>query len=177
MIMSVLAAAAIVIVAAVSLNGNNDKAPEASGASNDGVNDTTDEGKVNNTDVPDVTALGEASSSQMAIIVHDVIMVNDTEGSPLEVLQAPMEGNQYAILSVSVTNNLSEALDLSVLTWSLGTSDDLMSPVTENVASDAPTEIFAGSTAIFHLAFEIVSGETSTMLECSGMETLTVEFK
>ena len=93
----------------------------------------------------------------MAIVVNEIMVVNGSEISPLEIYADPSEGNQYVILNVSVTNNLEEGLSLTSGIWNLYTSDELMNTISANVASEVPEEIPAGSTATFRMPFEIVA--------------------
>ncbi len=168
LIVGVLVAAAIIIVAAASLNGNEKDVVD--------VNDNADdEGNVEKIDVQDNTTVRQASNSQMVIVVNEILFVNGSDSSPLEIYQDPFDGNQYVILNVSVTNSLGEGLSITSESWNLYTSDDLMNIITANVASDVPEEIPAGGTATFYMPFEIVADTTLTMLEYWGMETLTVE--
>jgi hypothetical protein len=168
LIIGVFAAAAIIIVAAATLNGKERNVVD--------VNDSSDdEGNVETIDVTENTTVHQAANSQMAIVVNEIMFVNGSESSPLEIYADPSEGNQYVILNVSVTNNLEEGLSLTSGIWNLYTSDELMNTISANVASEVPEEIPAGSTATFRMPFEIVAGSTLTMLEYWGTESLVVE--
>jgi hypothetical protein len=169
LIVGVFAAAAIIVVAAASLDGKERDVVD--------VNDSSDdEGNVETIDVTENTTVHQAANSQMSIVINEIMVVNLSESSPLEIYADPSEGNQYVILNVSVTNNLEEGLSITSENWRLHTSDELVNTITTNLASELPEEIPAGSTATFHMPFEIVAGATITMLEYQGMESLSVEW-
>ena len=169
LIIGVFAAAATIVVVAASLDGKERDVVD--------VNDSSDdEGNVETIDVPENTTVHQAANSQMSIAINEIMAVNLSESSPLEIYADPSEGNQYVILNVSVTNNLEEGLILTSDNWRLHTSDELVNTITTNLASELPEEIPAGSTATFHMPFEIVADATITMLEYQGTELLTVEW-
>lgn len=172
-ILAIFVAAVAVIAIAAVLNNNG-------GGQNDHDDQNAEESRENNTgpegDDDDVVApLGEASNSQMNIMVHDILVLNDTASSPVEVYQAPFDGNVYVVLNVSVTNNMSETSGFPMENWSLTTTDDLVNGVTANVENGIPQEIRAGETKTFYMAFEMVADAAPSTLEYWGMEMLVVD--
>jgi hypothetical protein len=170
LIIGVFAAAAIIIVAAASLNGKEREVIDVNEGSDD-------QGNTETIDVPDktTTTVHQASNLQMSTVVNEIISVNGSESSPLEIKADPFEGNRYVILNVSVTNHLEEELSIISDSWNLYTSDDLMNTITANVASDIPDVIPAGVTVTFHMPFEIVADAAPTMLEYWGADPLIVD--
>ena len=172
-ILAIFVAAVAVIAIAAVLNNNG-------GGQNDQDDQNVEESRENDTgpegdDNVVVAPLGEASNSQLNVRVYDILVLNDTTSSPVEVFQAPFDGNLYVVLNVSVTNNMNETSGFAMENWFLSTTDDLVNGVTANVENGIPQEIQAGETKTFYMAFEMVADTVPSTLEYWGMEMLVVD--